>query len=82
MEADILGSTLPWRRGRAAPGPGPRPCVLLGDAGGVYLKSVMDDQRAVGEISIEGIPISGIPDGVYTGGCDVDFIYAKAEAAV
>lgn len=48
----------------------------------VYLKSVADYKRAVKETAISEIDISNIPDGVYVGEYDVDFIYAKVEVTV
>ncbi len=48
----------------------------------VYLKQVADYKRSVSEISIEEICLLDIPNGVYTGECDVNFIYAKVEVTV
>lgn len=48
----------------------------------VYLKSVADYKRAVKETAISEIDISSIPDGVYVGEYDVDFIYVKVEVTV
>ncbi len=48
----------------------------------IYLKSVADYRQAVRETTFEDINISDIPDGVYVGEYDVDFIYAKVEVAV
>lgn len=48
----------------------------------VYLKQVADYKRSVNEISIEEIHLSDIPNGVYIGECDVNFIYAKVEVTV
>ena len=48
----------------------------------LYLKSVADYRQAVRETIFEDINISDIPDGVYVGEYDVDFIYAKVEVAV
>lgn len=47
-----------------------------------YLKSVADYKQAVKETTFEDINISDIPDGVYVGEYDVDFIYAKVEVIV
>lgn len=47
-----------------------------------YLKQVADYKRAVSEIFIEEVHLSDIPDGVYIGECDVNFIYAKVEVTV
>ncbi len=51
-------------------------------AGGAYLKSVLDYQRAVREITITEVRLSDVPDGAYAGECDVDFIRAKVEVTV
>ena len=48
----------------------------------LYLKSVADYRKAVRETIFEDINISDIPDGVYVGEYDVDFIYAKVEVTV
>ena len=57
--------------------------ILAGLIGlAVYLKQVADYKRAVREISITEIRIPEIPDGVYTGQCDVNFICAKVEVTV
>lgn len=48
----------------------------------VYLKSVADYKKAVKETTFSDIDISNIPDGVYVGEYDVDFIYAKVEVTV
>lgn len=48
----------------------------------VYLKSVADYKKAVAETDIGEIDISGIPDGVYAGEYDVNFIYVKVEVTV
>ena len=48
----------------------------------LYLKSVADYRQAVRETTFEDIHISEIPDGVYVGEYDVDFIYAKVEVTV
>lgn len=45
----------------------------------VYLKSVADYKKAVAETNIGEMDISGIPDGVYIGEYDVNFIYVKVE---
>lgn len=47
-----------------------------------YLKQVADYKRAVSEIFIEEVHLSDIPDGVYIGEYDVNFIYAKIEVTV
>lgn len=48
----------------------------------VYLKSVAAYKKAVAGTAIGEIDISGIPDGVYAGEYDVNFIYAKVEVTV
>lgn len=48
----------------------------------VYLKQVADYKRSVSEISIDEICLLDIPNGVYIGECNVNFIYAKVEVAV
>lgn len=48
----------------------------------VYLKHTADYKRVVREMSIGEVSVSDIPDGVYTGECDVNFIYAKVEVTV
>jgi len=50
--------------------------------GGAYLKSVLDYQRTVKEITITDVDFSDVPDGTYTGECDVGFIRAKVEVTV
>ena len=57
--------------------------LLVGFVLGIlYLKSVADYRKAVKETTFEDINISDIPDGVYVGEYDVDFIYAKVEVTV
>jgi len=57
--------------------------LLVGFVLGIlYLKSVADYKQAVRETTFEDINISDIPDGVYVGEYDVDFIYAKVEVTV
>ena len=48
----------------------------------IYLKSVADYKKAVRETTFTNLDISNIPDGVYVGEYDVDFVYAKAEVTV
>lgn len=48
----------------------------------VYLKQVANYKRSVSEISIEEIHLSDIPNGVYIGECDVNFIHARVEVTV
>lgn len=54
--------------------------VLLSAA--VYLQSVADYQKAVRETAINEVDIFAIPDGVYVGEYDVNFIYAKVEVTI
>lgn len=57
--------------------------LLVGFVLGIlYLKRVADYRKAVRETTFEDINISDIPDGVYVGEYDVDFIYAKVEVTV
>ncbi|MBD5097954.1 MAG: FMN-binding protein [Clostridiales bacterium] len=51
-------------------------------AGAVYLKNVADYKKAVKETTFDEINISDIPDGIYIGEYDVNFIYAKVEVTV
>lgn len=48
----------------------------------VYLKSVADYKRAVRETYFVDMDISDVPDGVYIGEYDVNFIYAKVKVTV
>lgn len=48
----------------------------------IYLKSVADYKQAVKETSISEIDFSNIPDGVYVGEYDVNFIYAKVKVSM
>lgn len=48
----------------------------------VYLKSVADYKKAVTETTFNNLDISNVPDGVYVGEYDVDFVYAKVEVTV
>ncbi len=45
----------------------------------LYLKSVVDYNQSVRETTFEDTNISDIPDGVYVGKYDVDFIHAEVE---
>lgn len=49
---------------------------------GVYLKQLSDYRRAVAEISFGSIDVAEVPDGVYTGECDVGFVYARVRVTV
>lgn len=48
----------------------------------VYVKSVADYKKAVKETAFSDLDISDVPDGVYVGEYDVDFVYAKVEVTV
>ncbi len=48
----------------------------------VYLKNVADYKKAVKETVFNDIDLSRIPDGVFAGEYDVDFVYAKVEVTV
>lgn len=50
--------------------------------GTVYIDRVGEYKRAVKETTIEEVNILDIPDGVYIGEYDVNFIYAKVEVDV
>jgi uncharacterized protein with FMN-binding domain len=47
-----------------------------------YLNSVRDYKDEVASIVTGDIDPSKIPDGIYTGDCDVNFIYTKVEVTV
>lgn len=47
-----------------------------------YLKTVFDYKMAVKKTTFSNIDISDIPDGVYVGEYDVNFIYVKVEVMV
>lgn len=47
-----------------------------------YLKSVADYQNTVKETTLSGIDICDVPDGVYVGEYDVNFIDVKVEVTV
>ena len=56
--------------------------LLASIFGTAYIDSVGEYNRAVKETTIEEVNISDIPDGVYIGEYDVNFIYAKVEVDV
>lgn len=57
--------------------------ILIGCVYGVfYLKSVADYQKKIKETTFEQLDFSTIPDGVYIGEYDVDYIYAKVKVFV
>ena len=47
-----------------------------------YLKSVVNYKRAVKETTFSNLDISNVPNGVYIGEYNVDFVYAKVEVTV
>lgn len=49
---------------------------------GIYLKNIAAYKKTVKETTFGGIDISAIPDGIYTGEYDVDFIYAKVNVTI
>ena len=56
--------------------------LLASIFGTAYIDRVGEYNRAVKETTIEEVNISDIPDGVYIGEYDVNFIYAKVEVDV
>lgn len=48
----------------------------------VCIVSFNQYKERVAELTIEAVDVSGLPDGVYTGECDVGYIYAKVEVTV
>ena len=56
--------------------------LLASIFGTAYIDRVGEYKRAVKETTIEEVNISDIPDGVYIGEYDVNFIYAKVEVTV
>lgn len=48
----------------------------------LYLKSVEDYQRAVRETTVQNPSLSSVPDGVYVGAYDVDFVSARVKVTV
>lgn len=55
--------------------------IILGHIGS-YLYGVMNYQKEVRSIKISEVDLSKIPDGVYDGEYDVEYIYAKVEVTV
>ncbi|MCR4589658.1 MAG: FMN-binding protein [Lachnospiraceae bacterium] len=47
-----------------------------------YLSEVAEYQNRVKDATIKDIDIAEVPDGVYTGEYNVDFIYARVEATI
>ena len=56
--------------------------LLASIFGTAYIDRVGEYKRAVKKTTIEEVNISDIPDGVYIGEYDVNFIYAKVEVDV
>ena len=57
--------------------------LIIGVAVGlIYLKGVNDYKQKVENISIGQINLEDVPDGVYIGACDVNYISAKVEVNV
>lgn len=48
----------------------------------VYLKIVTDYKKAVRETVFSNMNISNVPDGIFVGEYDVDFVYAKVDVTV
>lgn len=48
----------------------------------IYLSSVNNYKKEVEAITISDIDLSKIPDGIYTGDCNVNFIHAKVEVTM
>ena len=48
----------------------------------IYLKRVADYKKAVRDTTFSNLDISNVPNGVYVGEYDVDFVYAKVEVTV
>ncbi len=58
-------------------------CLLAGLlCGAVYLKRVVDYQRAVRETRIEEVDLSRVSDGTYTGEYDTGLVSARVEVRV
>jgi uncharacterized protein with FMN-binding domain len=48
----------------------------------VYLKDLADYKKAVRDTTFSNLDISNVPNGVYVGEYDVDFVYAEVEVTV
>lgn len=48
----------------------------------LYLKSVKDYKSTVKAMTIQEVDLTKVPDGTYTGECDLDIIYAKVKVTV
>lgn len=47
-----------------------------------YLNNVRHYQQTVQAMTFSEVDLSSVPDGVYVGECDVDFIYAKVQVTI
>lgn len=56
--------------------------LLAAVGGGAYLFRVQRYQSAVRGITYGDVDVSAIPDGVYFGECDVDFVSARVSVTV
>jgi len=56
--------------------------ILLLAHVGVGLGSFSEYQREIAAVSIDGVSAVRVPDGTYSGACDVGYIRAKVEVAV
>ena len=52
-------------------------CVFI-----IFMQKVDSYKRQVGEITYSDIDVSAYADGIYTGECDVEIIYAKVQVTV
>lgn len=56
--------------------------VIAGVVLAIYLTGVKNYQNTVANMTYRYTNAAGIPDGTYTGECDVQFIYAKVSVTV
>ena len=56
--------------------------VLCAAGGLVYPARLAGYRRAVQELADSGVAIGALADGTYMGGCDVDFVRARAAVTV
>ncbi len=56
--------------------------VLAAIGFGFYMKQVSDYQNTVKNMVVSDVDTSSLPDGIYTGSCDVGFIRAKVAVTV
>lgn len=47
-----------------------------------YLLDVQAYRKQVSEMSFQHVDAAGLPDGIYEGDCDVDYIYARVRVEV